>query len=139
MNLETEMNYYKQLIESEKKARNKGRPNLEEPSCSTPKNRERSATPRGTPLNKSAITMRRRSNSPPPEVIHLDIASPPSRPNGAAAIEQQQNEESEEESLLEETGQDREQQDSSQSKRRRSLSENEQHRNLCANCSRTTE
>ena len=139
MNLETEMNYYKQAIESEKKARNKGRPNLEEPSCSTPRNRERSSTPRGAQLNKSAITMRIRSNSPPPEVIDLDIASPPSRPDRAMAIEQQQEEQSEEDALLSETEGAQEQQNSSQSKRLRSLSENEKHNNLCANCSRTTE
>ena len=147
MDIETEMENYKQIIESEKKERNKARPNLDEPSCSTPKSRVRSATPRGTPLNKSAITMRRRSNSPPPEVINLDIESPPSRPNGAAAIALQQNEDSEEESLLEETRQDREHRDSSQSKRRRSLSENGRHADstrtacghLCADCSRTTE
>ena len=145
MDIETEMEIYKQIIESEKKERNKARPNLDEPTSSTPKSRVKSAT--RTSLNKSAITMRRRSNSPPPEVINLDTESPPSRPNGTTAIALQHNEDSEEESLLEETRQDREHRDSSQSKRRRSLSENGRHADstqtacghLCANCSRTTE
>ena len=141
MSLESEMSLYKQGIEIEKTAKDKGKPNLEEATCSTPRSRERSSTPRREPINKSAILRRIRSTSPDPEIIDIDIMSSPSRPEEetASGEEQEPEEETTEESAQTETEEEPPQhsQNASQSKRPRSPDENSQQNNSCRNCACT--